>query len=79
MRVQKTPLQKLIHFVLYALVGYAGQRGSRYSAVACKRIGRSNQKIIRTPRQEERLVWLGERLAALDGRGIIYTLTVQDA
>lgn len=34
---------------------------------------------IRLPRQEERLAWLAERLASLDGHGIIYTLTVRDA
>ena len=31
------------------------------------------------PSQGERLAWLAERLATLDGHGIIYTLTVRDA
>lgn len=34
---------------------------------------------IRLPRQEERLAWLAEHLAQLEGHGIIYTLTVRDA
>jgi ATP-dependent DNA helicase RecQ len=34
---------------------------------------------IRLPSQAERLAWLAERLAALPGNGIIYTLTVRDA
>lgn len=34
---------------------------------------------IRLPGQAERLAWLADRLAALPGHGIIYTLTVRDA
>lgn len=34
---------------------------------------------IRLPSQAERLAWLAERLASLQGHGIIYTLTVRDA
>jgi ATP-dependent DNA helicase RecQ len=34
---------------------------------------------IRMPGQAERLAWLAARLAALDGHGIVYTLTVRDA
>ena len=34
---------------------------------------------IRMPRQADRLAWLADRLAELDGHGIIYTLTVRDA
>ncbi|MET0155747.1 MAG: DEAD/DEAH box helicase [Rickettsiales bacterium] len=34
---------------------------------------------IRLPGQAERLAWLAERLAALQGCGVIYTLTVRDA
>lgn len=34
---------------------------------------------IRLPSQPERLAWLAEQLATLDGHGIIYTLTVRDA
>ena len=34
---------------------------------------------IRLPSQAERLAWLAEQLANLDGHGIIYTLTVGDA
>jgi ATP-dependent DNA helicase RecQ len=34
---------------------------------------------IRLPTQAERLAWLAQRLATLDGHGIIYTLTVRDA
>nr|WP_218946551.1 RecQ family ATP-dependent DNA helicase [Stenotrophomonas sp. SbOxS2] len=34
---------------------------------------------IRLPRQAERLAWLAEQLATLQGHGIIYTLTVRDA
>ena len=34
---------------------------------------------IRLPNQAERLAWLAERLPALPGHGIIYTLTVRDA
>ena len=34
---------------------------------------------IRLPRQAERLAWLAERLPALPGSGIVYTLTVRDA
>lgn len=34
---------------------------------------------IRLPSQAERLAWLAERLAEVDGSGIIYTLTVRDA
>lgn len=34
---------------------------------------------IRLPRQAERLAWLAEQLAVLEGHGIIYTLTVRDA
>lgn len=34
---------------------------------------------IRVPSQAERLAWLAEQLAALQGHGIIYTLTVRDA
>lgn len=34
---------------------------------------------IRLPSQAERLAWLAERLATLQGHGIIYTLTVRDA
>jgi len=34
---------------------------------------------IRLPSQAERLAWLAEQLAALQGHGIIYTLTVRDA
>jgi ATP-dependent DNA helicase RecQ len=34
---------------------------------------------IRLPRQAERLAWLAQRLAELDGHGIIYTLTIRDA
>ena len=34
---------------------------------------------IRLPRQSERLAWLAQRLPALPGNGIIYTLTVRDA
>lgn len=34
---------------------------------------------IRIPSQAERLAWLAERLPAIPGHGIIYTLTVRDA
>ena len=34
---------------------------------------------IRLPSQAERLAWLAEQLARLEGHGIIYTLTVRDA
>jgi len=34
---------------------------------------------IRLPSQAERLAWLAEQLASLQGHGIIYTLTVRDA
>jgi ATP-dependent DNA helicase RecQ len=34
---------------------------------------------IRLPSQAERLAWLAEQLATLEGHGIIYTLTVRDA
>ena len=34
---------------------------------------------IRLPSQAERLAWLAERLPALPGSGIVYTLTVRDA
>ncbi|ABM38262.1 RecQ family ATP-dependent DNA helicase [Polaromonas naphthalenivorans] len=34
---------------------------------------------IRLPSQAERLAWLAEQLATLEGHGIIYTLTVHDA
>ncbi len=34
---------------------------------------------IRLPSQAERLAWLAEQLATLNGHGIIYTLTVRDA
>ena len=34
---------------------------------------------IHMPSQAERLAWLAERLPAIDGSGIIYTLTVRDA
>lgn len=34
---------------------------------------------IRLPSQAERLAWLAQQLAALQGHGIIYTLTVRDA
>ena len=34
---------------------------------------------IRMPGQAERLAWLAERLPALSGSGIVYTLTVRDA
>ncbi len=34
---------------------------------------------IRLPSQAERLAWLAEQLAALQGHGIIYTLTVRDS
>ena len=34
---------------------------------------------IRLPSQAERLAWLAEQLGALQGHGIIYTLTVRDA
>jgi len=34
---------------------------------------------VRLPNQAERLAWLAERLGEVDGRGIIYTLTVRDA
>ena len=34
---------------------------------------------IRLPSQAERLAWLAEQLAILEGHGIIYTLTVHDA
>ncbi len=34
---------------------------------------------IRMPSQAERLAWLAEQLATLQGHGIIYTLTVRDA
>ncbi|QDQ28928.1 RecQ family ATP-dependent DNA helicase [Chitinimonas arctica] len=34
---------------------------------------------IRLPSQAERLAWLAEQLATLQGNGIIYTLTVRDA
>ena len=34
---------------------------------------------IRLPSQAERLAWLSEQLASLQGHGIIYTLTVRDA
>lgn len=34
---------------------------------------------IRLPSQAERLAWLAEQLAGLQGHGIIYTLTVRDA
>lgn len=34
---------------------------------------------IRLPSQAERLAWLAEQLATLQGHGIIYTLTVRDA
>ncbi|MCE0908271.1 MULTISPECIES: DEAD/DEAH box helicase [Pseudomonas] len=49
--------------------------------VVCGDLTRASLSLqtIRLPRQEERLAWLAERLAALDGHGIIYTLTVRDA
>src|SRR3546814_17870830 len=34
---------------------------------------------IRLPSQAERLAWLAEQLATLQGHGLIYTLTVRDA
>ena len=34
---------------------------------------------IRLPSQAERMAWLAERVAAMPGHGIIYTLTVRDA
>ena len=34
---------------------------------------------IRLPTQAERLAWIADRLAAIPGSGIIYTLTVRDA
>ena len=34
---------------------------------------------IRLPRQAQRLAWLAERVPALPGSGIVYTLTVRDA
>jgi ATP-dependent DNA helicase RecQ len=34
---------------------------------------------VRLPSQAERLAWLAEQLATLEGHGIIYTLTVRDA
>ena len=34
---------------------------------------------IRLPTQAERLAWIADRLAAIPGNGIIYTLTVRDA
>src|SRR5262249_51220050 len=34
---------------------------------------------IRLPDQSKRLAWLAQRLAELEGHGIIYTLTVRDA
>ena len=34
---------------------------------------------IRLPSQAERLAWIAEQLASLNGHGIIYTLTVRDA
>ncbi len=34
---------------------------------------------IKLPSQAERLAWIAEQLASLDGHGIIYTLTVRDA
>ncbi len=34
---------------------------------------------IRLPSQSERLAWIAEQLASLEGHGIIYTLTVRDA
>lgn len=34
---------------------------------------------LRLPSQAERLAWLAEQVAALEGNGIIYTLTVRDA
>ena len=34
---------------------------------------------IRLPSQAQRLAWLAEQLATLQGHGIIYTLTVRDA
>ncbi|TWC50925.1 RecQ-like ATP-dependent DNA helicase [Pseudomonas sp. SJZ080] len=49
--------------------------------VVCGDLNRASLALqtICLPRQEERLAWLAERLAALDGHGIIYTLTVRDA
>ncbi|NMX37121.1 RecQ family ATP-dependent DNA helicase [Pseudomonas veronii] len=49
--------------------------------VVCGDLNRASLSLqtIRLPRQEERLAWLAEQLAALDGHGIIYTLTVRDA
>ncbi|WP_339560622.1 DEAD/DEAH box helicase [Pseudomonas sp. EA_65y_Pfl1_P113] len=49
--------------------------------VVCGDLNRASLSLqtIRLPRQEERLAWLAERLAALNGHGIIYTLTVRDA
>ena len=34
---------------------------------------------IRLPRAADRMAWLADRMSALDGTGIIYTLTVRDA
>ena len=34
---------------------------------------------IRLPKQAERLAWLAEQLATIQGHGIIYTLTIRDA
>ncbi|MBI6656629.1 RecQ family ATP-dependent DNA helicase [Pseudomonas carnis] len=49
--------------------------------VVCGDLNRASLSLqtIRLPRQEERLAWLAEQLAVLDGHGIIYTLTVRDA
>ena len=49
--------------------------------VVCGDLNRASLSLqtICLPRQEERLAWLAEQLDALDGHGIIYTLTVRDA
>ena len=41
--------------------------------------GSLSLQTIRLPSQAERLAWLAEQLATLQGHGIIYTLTVRDA
>ncbi|MEK1939961.1 MAG: DEAD/DEAH box helicase [Pseudomonas sp.] len=49
--------------------------------VVCGDLNRASLTLqtIRLPRQEERLAWLAQSLAELEGHGIVYTLTVRDA
>ncbi|MCZ7555781.1 MAG: DEAD/DEAH box helicase [Bacteroidia bacterium] len=52
--------------------GLALSRGDLNRASLCL-------QTLRIPGQAERLAWLAERFATLDGHGIVYTLTVRDA